>query len=128
MHAGCHPGNMVEDLAGRKNGLSLEPLPVASRHATIVCTSGLQAEVADYSPDLPSQKIDIVDVAWAYDDPFSQKTYLFVACNALYIPAMGHNLIASMILQEAGLSGNEEVKHGVDAPTVNNHSIYDDDL
>ena len=82
-------------------------MPVAGKHLTIICTSGFQAEVADYSLDLPSLKIDIVDVAWAYDDPFSQKTYLPVACNALYIPAMGHNLIASMILREAGLSVNE---------------------
>ena len=45
-------------------------MPVAGKHLTIICTSGFQAEVADYSLDLPSRKIDIVDVAWAYDDPF----------------------------------------------------------
>ena len=49
-----------------------------------------------------------------------------MARNALYIPEMGHNLIAPMILREAGFSVNEEVTHSADAPTVDHHSIYDD--
>ena len=85
-------------------------MPVAGKHLTIICTSGLQAEAAAYSSDLPSRNIDIVDLAWAYDVPFSQKIYLLLPCNVLYILAMGHNLIALMILGEAGLSVNEEAK------------------
>ena len=60
-------------------------MPVAGKHSTTICTSGLQAEVAAYLPDLPSRKIDIVDMACAYDDPFSQKTCLLgLAMPCLY--------------------------------------------
>ena len=50
-----------------------------------------------------------------------------MARNALYIPAMGHNLTSPIILQEAGLSVNEDAKRSTDTPTVKDHSIYDDD-
>ena len=102
-------------------------MPVAGKHSTIICTSGLQAEVAAYSPDLPSRKIDVVDVAWAYDDPFTLKTYLLVARNALFIPAMDHNLIAPMILREAGLTVNEVAKRSAEIPSVEHHSIFDEE-
>ena len=67
-----------------------------------------------------------MNVAWVYDDRFVHKTYLLVACNALSILSMGHNLIAPIILREAGLSVNKEVKCSRDTPTVKHHSIYDD--
>ena len=117
---GDHP--LATELSSHVNS------PVAGKHSPIIHTSGLQAEVAAYSPDLPSRKIDIVDVAWAYNDPFLQRTYLLVAHNALYIPAMEHSSIAPVILREAGLSVNEDAKGSLDTPTVEHHRhIYDDD-
>ena len=102
-------------------------VPVAGRHSTIICKSGLQASVSGYSPDLPSQMIDIVDVAWAFDDPFTHKTYILVARNALHIPSMDHNLIAPMIMREAGLIVDEQAKRSAECPSVEHHSIYDAD-
>ena len=61
-------------------------MPVAGAHSTIISQTGLYADVAAYSPDLPSRKIKIFDVALAYDDPYTSKTYLLVMRNALHIP------------------------------------------
>ncbi len=62
-----------------------------------------------------------------YDDPLALKTYLLVARNALFIPSMDHNLIAPIIMREAGLKVNEEAKRSADVPTIEHHSIYDDE-
>ena len=58
--------------------------------------------------DLPSRKIEIVDVALTYDDPYTSKTYLLVMRIALYIHQIDHNLITPFILQEAGFKVNGE--------------------
>ena len=49
-------------------------MPVAGAHSTIISQTGLYANVAAYSPDLPSWKIKIVEVELAYDDPYTSET------------------------------------------------------
>ena len=83
-----------------------------------------KAAVSGYSHDLPSQMIDVVDVAWAFDNPFSHKTYILVAQNAMYIPSMGHNLIAPIIMHEAGLEVNEQAKCSAVDPLISQTSQH----
>ena len=49
----------------------------------------------------------IVDAAIAYDCPRSEKTYILIVRNALYVESMEENLVPPFILREAGLIVNE---------------------
>ena len=101
-------------------------MAVAGSGTTLIARTGQHATVTPFSKSLPvMNKVEIVDVAMAYDDPFTLKTYLFVMRNALYIPTMGHNLIPPFILREAGLHVDETPKRQAVNPAITNHSIFD---
>jgi len=71
-------------------------------------------------------KVEIADVAMAFDDPLSTRTYILVMRNALYIPTMGHNLIPPFILREAGLWVDETPKFQLaDKATIDNYCMHD---
>jgi hypothetical protein len=69
--------------------------------------------------------VETVDSMMVYDDPISHTTYLLVMRNALSIPSMGHNLIPSFLLREAGLALDKTPKFQLDMPMINNHAIVD---
>ena len=84
---------------------------MAGRHATIISKSGKSADVRPFSKDCSKMMaVPIVDVAVAYDHPYSLKTYIFVMKNTLYVPSMNHNLVPPFILREAGLVVNDVSK------------------
>ena len=66
--------------------------------------------------------VPIVDVAVAYDCPYSLKTYIFVMKNALYVPSMNHNLVPPFILREAGLVVNDVPKIHTRAQELTNET------
>ena len=71
-------------------------------------------------------KVDIVDVAMAYDDPITTRTFILIMRNALYIPSMGHNLIPPFIMREASLYVDETPKFQLaDRASIDNHCVYD---
>ena len=72
-------------------------------------------------------EVPIVDAVLAYDCPFTGLTYLLVVRNALCVPSMDHNLIPPFIMREAGLVVNETPKIHCDNPTVEDHSIFDEE-
>ena len=100
-------------------------MPVAGAHSTIISRTGLYAEVAAYSPNFPHWKIDTVDMALAYDDPYSLVTCLLAMKNTLHIPQIYHNLITPFILWEADLKVSGEANIHADNPTIDHHAIYD---
>ena len=69
--------------------------------------------------------VEIVDKALAYDDPYSHKTFILVIRHCLDIPSMDHNLIPPFLLREAGLQVRETPKSQLEAPTIDDHAIYD---
>ena len=81
---------------------------VCGKHTMVVNNTGKFAEVNGFSPELESlRKVPIVDAAIAYDCPYSMKSYLLLIRNALYVPAMDHNLLVPFIMREAGCIVNE---------------------
>jgi hypothetical protein len=96
---------------------------VASKHAYILADSGKTATVRAFSPVIVQIETWIVDCVC----PYTNKMYILVAYNALYVPTMTHNLVPPfLLLQEAGLTVNEAPKIQVVDPDISDHSIYFD--
>ena len=78
---------------------------------TIIHRTGRYADVNAFSSDVGKMSsVPIVDAAIAYDCPFSGRTILMVASNALYVDSMDHNLVPPFIMRKAGLEVDEQVK------------------
>ena len=96
------------------------------RQATIIQETGQFADVNSFSSEAGTlPRVPIVDAVISYDCPFSLKSYLLVAKNALFVQSMEHNLIPPFIMREAGLVVDETAKIHAARPTVENHSIFD---
>jgi len=79
-------------------------LDVERAPAGIELLEDLDANITPFSADLPvMKKVEIGDVAVAYDDPDSLETYLLVMRNVLLIPSMDHNLLPPFLVREAFL-------------------------
>jgi hypothetical protein len=65
-----------------------------------------------------------VDAAISYDCPYTMKSYILIAKNALHVPSMNNNLIPPFILREAGIEISEIPKIHSKDPCVEDHSIY----
>ena len=103
-------------------------MAVAGRDCTIIAKSGHHATVTPFSDDLPMmEQVEIGDVAIAYDDPYSLRTFLLVMRNALLIPSMDHNLLPPFLVREASLFLDETPKFQSTDLTRNNHTIFDEE-
>ena len=103
-------------------------MAVAGRDCTIIAKSGHLATVTPFSADLPvMEQVEIGDVAIAYDDPYSSRTFLLVMRNALLIPSMDHNLLPPFLVREASLFLDETPKFQSTDLTRNNHTIFDEE-
>ena len=59
---------------------------------TIIQKTGRYADVNAFSSDVGTlSRVTIVDAAVAYDCPFSGRTIMMVAINALYVESMDHD-------------------------------------
>jgi hypothetical protein len=102
-------------------------MAVAGRDCTIIAKSGHYASVTPFSADLPvMERVEIGDVAIAYDDPYSLETYLLVMRNVLLIPSMDHNLLPPFLVREASLFLDETPKFQSTDVSLENHTIYDE--
>jgi hypothetical protein len=103
-------------------------MAVAGGDCTIIARSGHFANVTPFSADLPvMEQVEIGDVAMAYDDPYSYRTYLLVMRNALLIPSMDHNLLPPFLVREASLFLDETPKFQSTELSRNNHTIFDEE-
>ena len=103
-------------------------MAVAGRDCTIIAKSGHLATVTPFLADLPvMEQVKIGDVAIAYDDPYSSRTFLLVMRNALLIPSMDHNLLPLFLVREASLFLDETPKFQSTDLTRNNHTIFDEE-
>ena len=100
---------------------------VVGKQATIIQSTGLYADVSAFSNEVDTlSRVPIVDACFAYDCPYRCKSYILVVRNALHVKSMEHNLIPPFIMREAGLTVNEVPKVQVQQPTIEDHSIYDE--
>ena len=98
------------------------------RRCQIIQYTGHHATVHGFTDDLSAlDKVPIVDVLLAYDDEYTSKTYLLVARNALYIPTNDNNLIPPFLMREAGLVVDETPKCQAAKPTLEKHSVFDEE-
>ena len=103
-------------------------MAVAGRDCTIISRSGHHATVTPFSADLPvMEQVEIGDVAIAYDDPYSSRTFLLVIRNALLISSMDHNLLPPFLVREASLFLDETPKFQSTDLTQDNHTIFDEE-
>ena len=118
---GSYGGQSVTELDSHAN------MAVAGRDCTIIAKSGHYASVTPFSADLPvMERVEIGDVAIAYDDPYSLETYLLVMRNVLLIPSMDHNLLPPFLVREASLFLDETPKFQSTDVSLENHTIYDE--
>ena len=66
----------------------------------------------------------VVDACVGYDCPTTGETCILLFCNALYVPAMEHNLVPPFIMHEAGIVVNDVPKIHVADPDVKDHTLY----
>merc|ERR1712194_662793 len=98
------------------------------RQAFVFSHSGQYANVQAFADEVEGlQKVPIDDAVIAYDCLSSGETYLLVVRNALCVPTMEINLIPPFILREAGLILNDVPKIHCDEPSVEDHSLYDEE-
>ena len=103
-------------------------MPVAERDCTIISRSGHHATVTPFFADLPvMEQVEIGDVAIAYDDPYSLRTFLLVIWNALLISSMDQNLLPPFLVREASLFLDETPKFQSTDLTRDNHTIFDEE-
>ena len=97
---------------------------VAGRNTMVLSKTGKTAQVRPFDPSLGAlHEVPIVDVAIAYDCPYTLKTYILVCTNALYVPTMSTNLIPPFIIREAGVTLSDVPKIHMQDPTVEDHSM-----
>ena len=86
---------------------------------------GPTVDVAPFDSSLGySKKIPIVDAAVAYNCPYTHKTSILLAHNAIHVPSMNRNLIPPFIFCESGALVHDMPKIHVNYPGVNDHSIF----
>ena len=97
--------------AGTKELDSHPKMVVIGAQGTIIQKTGRYADVNAFYSDVGTlSRVPIVDAAVAYDCPFSGRTILMVARNALYVESIEHNLVPPFIMREAGLEVDEQAK------------------
>jgi hypothetical protein len=118
---GSYESQSVTELDSHAN------MAVAGRDCMIIAKSGHHANVTPFSSDLPvMEKVEIGDVAVAYDDPYLLETYLLVMRNVLLIPLMNHNLLPPFLVREASLFLDKTPKFQSTEVSLENHTIYDE--
>ena len=74
----------------------------------------VHGHTCDVEPFYPSigtpNKVPIIDAAVAYTLPYTHKTYVVIARNALYVPSMDNYLVPPIILWEEVVNVRENPK------------------
>ena len=101
---------------------------VLDRNCHVVNYSGKTAEVHPFSPNHEALKVPIVDAVIQYDDLYSGETFMLVCKEAIYVPAMKHNLIPPFLTKEKGLVFDNLPKLKSLNPTKHHYSTHFPDV
>ena len=74
------------------------------------------------------ERVEIGDVAMAYDDPYTGATTILIMRNSLLIDSMDHNLLPPFLIREASLFLDETPKFQSTDASLDNHCIYYDEV
>ena len=86
-------------------------------------------DVQPFDPTIGlATQVPIVDAALAYDCPYSDKTFILVAKNVLYVKSLDHHLIPPFIMRESGVTVNDIPKIHIKEPSNEDHSIIIEDF
>eukprot|EP00957_Ditylum_brightwellii_P021388 1612829-Ditylum_brightwellii.AAC.1 len=98
-------------------------MPCMGRDALVVSDTGRVMEVNPFTTDYDAMKVRLVDAALKYDCSRTDKTYILLVRNALYVSSMDHNLIPPFVLRETRIRVNEIPKIHMENSTVDDHTI-----
>ena len=99
---------------------------VFGKHSTVISKSMRTVDVSTFAAEAGQlNKVPIVDAMVAYDCKRTNRVYLLVARNVLYVESMEINLIPPFILREKGLEVREVPKTQYKEPTVDDHTIQE---
>ena len=99
---------------------------VFGNQAFVFSNSGQYANMQAFAVKVQAlSEVPIVDAVIAYYCPHSGDTYLLVVRNALCVPSMDNNLVPPFILREDGLILNYNPKIHCEDPSVEYHSLLD---
>ena len=96
---------------------------VFGKNCFIISKSDKEAIVNDFTVQVGTIIVPIINAAVAYDCPWSQTTYKLIARNILSVPSMDHNPIQPFILREAGLTVNDTAMLHLNKPFIDDHAI-----
>lgn len=113
----CNENESRTDLDSHAN------MPVVGRGAFVLAEHNRTCEVSPYTPDYEPMTVQLVDASVRYDSPFDGKVYILVIRNALYVPAMSHNLLPPFMMREAGIDVRDTPKIQLVDPSVEDHAI-----
>ena len=80
---------------------------VCGKYCHILSRSGTNTTVLAFADDIGSMNVPIVDKVIVYDCLYSQKVYLLIVGNILFVESIIHNLIPPFILKESSMVVNE---------------------
>ena len=113
---------------GRKGNIELDShadSPVVGKGAMEVRDTGRRVLVGGFSDALGKPlRCRVIDALLAYDDEYSNETYLLMIRNAISVPEMDHHLLPPFMMRLAGISVDECPKFLAKNPSAENHSIY----
>ena len=96
---------------------------VFGKYCFIISKSGKEAIVNDFTDQVGTITVPIIDAAVAYDCPWSQTTYILISRNILSVPYMDHNLIPPLILREAVIKVDDIAMIHLNEPSIDDHAI-----
>ena len=103
---------------------------VFGKYFFVISKSGKEAIVNAFAYQVGTINVPIVNSAVAYDCPWYQNTYIFIARKIISVPSMDHNLIPPFILRESGLTVNDNAMIHLNETSIDDHALIfpDSDL
>ena len=98
---------------------------VVGKHCCILRKTGKITNVRGFTDDLGSGlSVPFVDAVVTYEDDMTDKVYLLIIKNALYVESMDNHLIPPFLMRLARIEVDECPKFLSPKPCLENHSIY----
>ena len=98
---------------------------VCGKYCHILSRSGINTTIPVFTNDVGTMQIPIVDAVITYNFPDTNKVWLLIVRNFLFVKSMNHNLVPPFILQEDGLEVNDRPKihYPKGIPRITNHTF-----